>query len=410
MFYENLRQALHSIRTNLTRSVLTILIIAFGITAIVGVLTSIEGVKYWLASAFTSLGSNSFKIENRETNVRAFGGAFNARRRRNPEITLRQAIAFKDSLKTKALVSFAAFGAGAQRARFQSKETNPNISVRGCDENLISIEGYTLAEGRALTAEDMEAGASICVVGDEIKQKLFPTTPGVGREIFVGKKVYRVVGVLKEKGTGFGGFTDKVVLIPYTTLRKNYSADRSYSITVYLDDPAGMPVVESISEGIFRQVRGLRPTAENDFVFNKSDAFVNQLLSNLSALTMGAIAISVITLFSASIGLMNIMLVSVTERTREIGVRKALGASKQNILQQFLIEAVTISQLGGLVGLVFGLSIGLLIAGLLGVQFDTPWLWIFVSIVVCLIVGVASGWYPARKAASLDPIEALRYE
>ena len=411
MFWENLRQALHSIRTNLTRSVLTICIIAFGIMAIVGVLTSIEGVKFWLASAFSSLGSNTFKIENRETNIRAFGGAFNSRRRRNPVIRLEQAEAFKDTMAQTALVSISAGGAFAQKARYKTYETNPNLSVRGVDENFLQIEGYTLSEGRSFTPEDIERGPAICVVGDEIKQKLFPAMSPLGQEIFVGKKVFRIVGVLKEKGTAFGGSTDKVVLLPYTTMMKNYDAsNRTFSAAVWVENPAAMPQVEGVAEGVFRRIRGLRASAENDFVFNKSDAFVNQLLGSLWYLTMGAVAISVITLFGASIGLMNIMLVSVTERTREIGVRKALGASRKVILQQFLLEAVTICQLGGALGVAVGLSIGLLIAGLLGVPFEMPWGWIAGAFVVCLGVGVGSGWYPAQKAARLDPIEALRYE
>ena len=411
MFRENLRQALQTIRANLTRSVLTIVIIGFGITAVVGVLTSIEGVKYWLSNAFSGLGSNTFKIENRETNIRAFGGAFNQRRRRNPEIKLAQAEAFKDTMKSVAQVSISATGAFAQKARWRTLETNPNLNVRGVDENFLPIEGYQLAEGRTFTREDVAAGPGICVVGDEIKQKLFPTSSPLGREIFVGKRVYRVVGVLKEKGTAFGGSTDKVVLVPYTTLLKNYSgAGRTFSLAVYVENPAMMPAVEVVAEGAFRHIRKLRPAADNDFVFNKSDAFVDQLLGNLWFLTLAAIAISVITLFGASIGLMNIMLVSVTERTREIGVRKALGASSKVILQQFLLEAIAICQLGGALGLVLGLGIGLGVAGLLGVQFDMPWAWILGSFLVCLVVGVAAGWYPARKAAALDPIEALRYE
>ncbi len=410
MLRENIRQALNSIRGNLLRASLTMLIIAFGIMAIVGVLTSIDGIKYYLSNSFSSLGSNTFKIQNRVSAIRIGGPGSN--QRRYPSITLDETDEFRSRVKEDLTIAVNAMGTGATDARFRNLSTNKNIAVMGVDENYTVTEGYKIEEGRALTEDDIRNGRNTVVIGYELKTKLFPTSSPIGQWVTVGKHQYKIVGLIESKGSGFGpGSGDKIALIPYPTMLRHYpNPNRSFTISVFVAEPTRMPGIAAECEGIFRIVRKLKPADEINFGVNMSDSLVSQLMDNLRVLTLSATAIAIITLFGASIGLMNIMLVSVTERTREIGVRKSLGASKQHIMLQFLIEAITICQLGGIIGIGLGILIGNVISLLLGSGFIIPWLWMFMAFMVCFVVGIASGFYPARRAANLDPIESLRYE
>jgi putative ABC transport system permease protein len=410
MLKENIRQALESVRNNLLRASLTIVIIALGIMAIVGVLTTIDGIKYFFSSSFGSLGSNTFRVQNRVAQIR-FGGP-GQNQKRYPSITLEEAMTFKEKMGDQAIINIFANGTQAAEARFKNLKTNKNIAVYGEEETCVITSGYEIEEGRSISREDVVNGRKVAVIGQELKTKLWPNTNPIDQYFTIGGSQYRVIGMFKTKGSGIGpGSGDKFIIIPLTTCIRDFSQpNRSFSIEVYTENPAYMPVLAEQAEGVFRLVRKLRPDQENNFGINMSDSLVNQLMDNLRTLTWSATAIAVITLLGASIGLMNIMLVSVTERTREIGVRKSMGASKQNILMQFLIEAVTICQLGGLLGVLIGIFIGNIISLLLGSGFIIPWLWIIVAFVVCFIVGVASGLYPARRAAAVDPIESLRYE
>ena len=404
----NVLQAFGSIRANLLRACLTMLIISFGIMAIVGVMTSIDGIKFWLSKSFSSLGANTFKILDRESSLKI--GSGRQRTKRFVPISYSDAKKFKDKSEG-VIVSFKTTANLAGKAQYKSLTTNNNINVSGIDENFLITDSYTLAEGRPITIEDVEAGRSVAMIGNELKVLLFPKESPIGKTFFVDRKQYTIIGLFTEKGTTFGSYGDRLVAVPITTLMQDFpSKDRSINISVYVDDPN--TIIENVNQsiGILRLVRRLNSSDMNNFAILISDSFINSLMENLRILTWSATAIAIITLFGASIGLMNIMLVSVTERTREIGVRKALGATQSQIKLQFLIEAITICQMGGLLGVIFGVGIGNIVSFLLGADLFIPWEWVLSGIGICFIVGTISGFYPAMKAAKLDPIESLRYE
>lgn len=409
MLVENVRQALESIRANRLRNGLTIAIIAFGIAAIVGVMTSIDAVKWWMKNELLSFGANSFTVFNREVNV-SFNGS--GRRVRYPVIRRQQAEEFKERMSEHAKVSIYVYGAWGRTAKYGNNTTNPNIDVDGHDENMLGPTEYELDQGRVFTKEEVLNAANVCLIGNEVRQKLFPNNQNpLGRMIFVSNKAYRVIGTWKGGNAGFGNNVDRVVVIPYTTHLKDFQVnERSFRMAVMAEQPEQLPVLEDIATGTMRLIRGLKPKDANNFGFAKSDAIVEQLLGNLAILQLAAVGIAGITLFGASIGLMNSMLVSVTERIREIGVRKAMGASSRVIQQQFLIEAITITQIGGLVGILLGLLIGNLIGALMGAVIQMPWAWLIVAVFLGFGVGILSGFLPSRKAARLDPIDSLRYE
>lgn len=410
MFWENVRQAFHAIRSNLLRAGITILIIAFGILSIVGVLTSIDSIKYWMASSFTTLGANTFKIQNRQGNFR-IGGA-RTKKIQYPEISFIEAQQMKEKLQSLQIpTNINAVANQAGKAKYLNFVTNNNIMIKGTDENFLVVEGYKIAQGRSITQEDVEFGRNVVVIGSDVEDKIFPGINPLDKIIYLDKRPFKVIGVLEKRGTSFGGSGDKVAIIPVTRMRKSFIDNkRSYTINAFVENPEEIDYYIQVATGLFRNIRKLKPNEDNNFLAVKSDSFVESLMENLALLTLSATAIALITLFGASIGLMNIMLVSVTERTKEIGLRKALGATQNHILLQFLVEAVVICQLGGLMGTMLGIAIGNLIGAFLGNEFMIPWNWVILSFLICFVVGVISGIYPARKAAQLDPIEALRYE
>jgi putative ABC transport system permease protein len=409
MLLENIRQAFGSIRSNLLRTALTMLIIAFGITAMVGVLTSIDGIKYWMRSSFSTLGANTFIIQSEVSPLRIGG-----RRERvvfRP-ISFHEAQAFKAQAEGDYLVNIRGSFSNTANARHRGRTTENNVIVRGTDENFLQVEAFALASGRAITAADVLENRKVCVIGHKIRNELFPNGQDpLGLTLNLGHHQYTVVGVMQEKGTAFGSPGDRIVAIPVSTGLNIYGgSDHELSIQVFVPRTEMMPIAIANAEAAFRITRRVPVGQPSNFGIVVSDSFVSTLMENLALLTVSATVISLITLFGASIGLMNIMLVSVTERTREIGVRKSLGATQRQVQWQFLTEAVTITQLGGLLGILLGVGIGSLVGVGIGAPFFIPWDWVVLGVCVCLVVGVVAGWYPARKAARLDPIEALRYE
>jgi putative ABC transport system permease protein len=282
--------------------------------------------------------------------------------------------------------------------------------MMGSDENYLTISGYQLESGRNFSQDDLEGSRHVVIIGQELVKFLFPGVDPLGKQISLPGLKLTVIGVLKAKGSSFGG-EDRVTVVPITTARQYYSRPNiTYTINVMPYRSASLDMLTSEAEGIFRIVRNLDPRDESDFNIQKSDTIIEILMENIKYVTMAATIIGLITLFGAAVGLMNIMLVSVTERTREIGVRKALGARKSVIRQQFLYESVIIGQMGGLMGIIAGIIIGNLVSLGMGSEFTVPWVWVIGGVVACFIVGIASGYFPAVKASAVDPIEALRYE
>jgi putative ABC transport system permease protein len=409
IFRENLRIALRAIKSNRVRAILTICIIAIGIMALVGILTAIDAIKSSLTNQFTMMGANSFTITSWGMNIHI--GNDRNRAKNFSRISYREAEEFKNRFNEQAWVSVSFYASNLATVKFESEETNPNVSLQGVDENFLSVSGYEIESGRNFTGDEVQDARLMVLVGADIVRDLFPTGINpLGQVITVAGLKLKVAGVLKSKGSSaING--DRVCFMPVTSARQYFSRpNMTFSITVMPMKAVDLDVMTGEAEGIFRIIRNLNPRDESDFNISKSDNIVNLLLKNIRFVTLAATIIGIVTLFGAAVGLMNIMLVSVTERTREIGVRKAIGAKPKTIKYQFLFESILIGQMGGVFGIILGIIIGNFVSSMLRSSFVIPWIWVMTGILVCFIVGVASGYAPAVKAANIDPIEALRYE
>ncbi|MBW8331362.1 MAG: ABC transporter permease [Prolixibacteraceae bacterium] len=410
LFFENLRIALQSIRSNLLRTILTVLIIAVGITALVGILTAIDSIKNSITKEFTFMGANTFTISSRGMRIQV--GNQRYRTRNYSYINYYQAREFKDKYAFPAAVSISTTATGTATVKFESQKTNPNVSVQGVDDNYLYTSGNEIRIGRNFTEEEINSGRNVVIIGDGIVRKIFKKGEDPLQKIIsIGGGKYRVVGVLESKASGFGSGGDQLCILPFTNVRSYFSRPQmNFAIQIKVNNTELVDPAIGEAEGTFRIIRKLNPADESDFNVEKSDNLVNILLKNIQNITLVATIIGFITLFGAAVGLMNIMLVSVTERTREIGIRKAMGATSKIVKQQFLIEAIAIGQIGGIVGIIFGILAGNGVAMLIGTPFFVPWIWIIAGVILCFFVGILSGYYPAQKASKLDPIESLRFE
>lgn len=404
LFIEILRLASASLNANKLRSSLTVLGIAVGVFSVIGVMTLINGMRSSVESGLNILGANSFQISK----VAPFSDWSRYRNRR--DISYAMATRFKGLLGESARISMQLERYG-KTVVYKDRRTNPNVNLRGADENFIGSFNFDVGAGRNLGADDVEYGRPVVVLGTDVAEKIFQNEDPLGRSVRIDGQNYLVVGVLAPKGTSFGQSQDNFVLTPITRWIAIYGQQwRSIGLNVQAPGQAELAATMDTAIGMMRLVRGLKPEDPNDFEVFSNESLIEAFNKIADVVAMGALIVSAIALLASGVGVMNIMLVSVTERTKEIGIRKSIGAKKQNIMLQFLAEAVALSMTGGVAGVIIGVGGGNAVAMALHTEITFPWLWTGIGLAVCGGIGVVFGMYPAWKAASLDPIEALRYE
>ncbi len=410
LFRENLKIAFNSIKTQLLRTILTVLIIAIGITALVGILSAVSALENTISSDFSSMGSNTFNIQRYEFNTQRQSGR--ETQKINPVISYRNVKEFEENYKfpyTKTSISFV--GTRTAEVKYENKKTDPEVTILGVNENFIQNSGLEVSEGRELNYFDVLNSSTVCVIGSDLAKSILSDVNPIGQTISIRGAKFKVIGVLKSKGATFGNNQDLRVLLPLQKARTIFTnPDINYSLSIKTDKKDMLEGAQDEAILTFRNIRGLNPVEENNFGLERSDDLINRIGSITQYLYLAAWIISIITITGSSIALMNILFVSVTERTREIGVRKALGAKKKTIAAQFFMEAIIIGQLGGILGIILGTLIGYVVAKFADFQFSTPWLAMFSAFSIAFIVAVIAGLLPAVKAAKLDPIESLRYE
>jgi putative ABC transport system permease protein len=417
--------AFRSVRSNKLRTGITIAIIAFGIMALIGIITAIEAMNQKLMESFSTMGANGFTIRFKERNFRIGhdGGGGNvelskkgAKKQKqsslNKQITEDEAEQFIKNYQFPGVTpGVSTFGGRNNILSYQSVKTSPNVTMLGGDENYLYLNGFSLFAGRNFTSQEIQGAQNICLLGYDVATKLFKLdrTLAINHVVRINDVPYRVIGVLASRGSSFGFSRDNIVMIGYKNVKKLFGTS-SYTIGVKTDQINQVENAMGEAEGVFRAVRKLNTTEESNFVVERSDSVAEKAINVLSYLTAAIIVIGFITLIGSSIGLMNIMLVAVTERTKEVGLIKAIGGKSKTVRQQFLSEAILISVLGALLGIILGVLLGNLFSMLLKTGFVVPWKWIAYGIAICGTVGLLAGLYPALKAGKLNPIDALRYE
>lgn len=417
--------AFRTVSGNKLRTGLTITIIAFGIMALVGIITAIKAMNQKFTESFSTMGANAFTIRYKERNIRFGGngggdvtvskkGKKEKKSNLNKIITKNEAEYFAQNFKFPgAITSLSVFGNRQNVISFNEKKTSPNVMMFGADENYLDLNGYKLIAGRNITVQEVISGQNVCIIGYDVAKAFFneDVDKALNRTVSINNIPYRVLGVLESRGSTFGFSRDNMVIIGYKNLTNNFSGNNtSYVIAVKVADMTNMNTVMGEAESFFRGVRKNKITEESNFTLDKSDSIVEKAMNSLGFLTISATVIGLITLIGAAIGLMNIMLVSVAERTKEVGLIKAIGGKKSTVKKQFLLEAVIISVLGALLGILLGVMVGNAFSLVLKTGFVVPWNWVLYGIGICSLVGLIAGLYPAIKAGKLNPIDALRYE
>jgi len=418
--------AFRTIRGNRLRTGLTVAIIAFGIMALIGIITAIQAMNQKLTESFSTMGANGFTIRYKQRNIRfGQGGGNNSemkvtqkgqRKERtsnlDKKITIKQAAMFVDSFQFPATIGIGISGGRNSIISYETRKTSPNIFLLGGDENYLALNGFAVEVGRNFNRLDIQSARNVCLLGYDVANKLFKQglQGAVNKIIRINSIPYRVLGVLESRGSSFGFSRDNVVLTSYTNMERNFNSGGSYNIAIQATDINQVPAAMGEAEALFRSIRRLSTTEQSNFVLDRADSVAEKAMNSLGFLTISATVIGLITLIGAAIGLMNIMLVSVSERTREVGLIKAIGGKRKSVSRQFLLEAIIISILGAFFGIILGVAVGNLFSYVLNTGFVVPWNWVFYGIVICTGVGLAAGIYPARKAGKLNPIEALRYE
>lgn len=416
--------AYRTVRSNKLRTGITIAIIAFGIMALVGIITAIKAMNQKLTESFSSMGANGFSIRYRERRIH-FGNNDSevkvSKKGSKKEkvsslgkpITDDEAVGFVRNYDFPSTVGISILASRSAIVNSGTKKTNPNVTVFGADENYLALNGFELDAGRNFTHQEVLSGGNFCLLGADVVRKLFKGNPrkAVNTVIRINSIPYRVIGVLGSRGSSLGFNRDNVIISSYNNIKRNFTGNNSsYSIGVMTNDIKQVEEAMGEAEGIFRSIRKLNTTEESNFVLDRSNSVAEKAMNSLGFLTISATVIGLITLIGAAIGLMNIMLVSVTERTKEVGLVKAIGGKSKLIRLQFLTEAVIISVMGAFFGIVLGILVGNVFSMVLNTGFVVPWAWILYGIIICTIVGLLAGLYPAVKAGKLNPIDALRYE
>ncbi len=416
--------ALRTVRSNKLRTGLTVAIIAFGIMALVGINTAIDAMKQKFTESFSAMGANGFTIHFKEYQVHFGGGGGEVKKEKkglkekksnlNKPITRDEAELFKQRFTFPSKVGLSMNGVWDAVISVGDKKTNPVVRVSGGDENFLELNGYNLAAGRDINTLDVQTGRNVCIIGDDVAKKFFGHNPEAPLEktIRINSIPYRVIGVMEARGSTLGRSLDNVIITSYNNVRTflNNNPNASFSINVKVADIKLLEGAIGEAQGIFRPIRRTAISEEDNFLIDKSDSIVEMLLKNLGFITLCAVVIGAITLVGAAVALMNIMLVSVTERTKEIGLVKAIGGRQSSIRRQFLYESTIISLMGAAFGIVLGILVGNSFSLILNTGFVVPWAWLFWGIIICSTVGLVAGLYPSIKGSRLNPIEALRYE
>jgi putative ABC transport system permease protein len=419
---DSLSLAFRTVKSNKLRTGITVTIIALGIMALIGIITAIASMNQSLKENFSTMGANSFSIRFQDRQIRigrrqvtkkSVNSLKEKKSNNGKIITYQEAKLFKERYAFPASVSISINGPRNVIVNNETVKTNPNISVLGGDENYLAQSGYTIAVGRNLNKIDVQSGRSICILGNSVAKKLYGENiqRALDKIIDVAGIKYRIIAVLKDKGSSAFFNADNIVLTSYNNIRRLFTTQgNTFNLGIVVNDIKDMDAAIGEAKGTFRPIRKLAIDEENNFYIDKSDSIAEVFMSSLGAITTAAAFIGLITLIGAAIGLMNIMLVAVNERTREIGLIKAIGGTRKSIRSQFLFESVIISLIGALFGIILGVLVGNIVGMFLHTGFVVPWAWVVLGIVVCSVVGLFAGLYPALKAARLDPIVALRYE
>ncbi len=415
------QQAYKTVSSNKLRTGITVSIIAFGIMALIGIITAIQAMNGSVNNNFATMGANGFTITYKERNrfgnrnddvTKETKGRKLKKSNLDMPITLAQAEAFKQNYHFPATVSIGLNGRWSYEIHYGDKKTNPNVRINGGDENYLEVNGYSIGYGRNFTPRDVAGGTHVCLLGSDVANKLFNNNPAkaVDKVVRIGTAPYIVIGVMKAKGSSSLMRADNVIVTTYNSVRTLANAANSFTLGVTANSIQEVNAAVGEATSDFRSIRRLQPTEDENFAIEKSDAVATTVLNLLSSISGASGVIGIITLISAAIALMNIMLVAVNERTREIGLIKAIGGKKKYIRQQFLLESVIISVAGSLFGIILGVLVGNLFALFLDTGFVVPWGWIITGISICALFGLLAGLWPAIKASKLNPITALRYE